>query len=199
MLSKTLAQRQALTTIQRRFASTSDYHSLNDQVFYAPRNEVAFAGDRFAVFDNSNPTERRFAPYVMKELAFKNVMGLGGTCFILHMCPYYVFLYPTLPFWLGNWAYQSWNVMSNAVRQVELHKDGKSVTLHPIIGNPFDAKIKDIKKLENEKSLVETFEESFLFPIAVSGKKYVLHGNGQESIKNGELFRAIINGQSIKL
>ena len=73
------------------------------------------------------------------------------------------------------------------------------MTLHPRIGSAFTAQIKDVEKLKHEKSLVETFEESYLFPVSVGGKKYYLHGNGQESIKNGEVFRAIINGQAIKL
>ena len=85
------------------------------------------------------------------------------------------------------------------MRVVELHKDGKEVTFHPALGSAFTAKIKDVKKLRNEKSLVETYEESYLFPLDVNGRKIFLHGNGHEAIKNGELFRAIINGQSIKL
>ena len=86
------------------------------------------------------------------------------------------------------------------MNKVELHKDGKNVTLHPRVGNPFTVKISQIEKKRHEKTLVETYEESFLFPIEISGKGlYHLHGNGQEAIKNGELFRAVINGQSIKL
>ena len=75
--------------------------------------------------------------------------------------------------------------------------------MHPRIGAPFSVKISDIEKLRDEKTLVETYEESYLFPIKVptskGHKEYYLHGQGQESIKNGELFRAMLNGQSIKL
>ena len=59
--------------------------------------------------------------------------------------------------------------------------------------------IKDIKKLAHEKTLVETFEESSMFPIQVGKATYYIHGQGQECIQNGEVFRAIINGQSIKV
>ena len=42
-----------------------------------------------------------------------------------------------------------------------------------------------------------------MFPIEVtSGGKselYYIYGAGQDAIKNGELFRAVINGQAIKL
>ena len=56
-----------------------------------------------------------------------------------------------------------------------------------------------IQKLQHERSLVETFEESTMFPIKVQNKTYYLNGPGQEAVKNGEVFRAIVNGQSIKL
>jgi len=59
--------------------------------------------------------------------------------------------------------------------------------------------IKDIKKLAHEKTLVDTFEESSMFPIQVGKATYYIHGQGQECIKHGEVFRAIINGQSIKV
>ena len=62
-----------------------------------------------------------------------------------------------------------------------------------------DVKISQVQKLKHEKDLIQTFEEAYLFPVNIAGKKYYLHGNGQESIKHGEAFRAIINGQSIKL
>jgi hypothetical protein len=38
-----------------------------------------------------------------------------------------------------------------------------------------------------------------MFPIEVGQNKYYIHGSGQEAIKNGEVFRAIVNGQAIKL
>ena len=63
--------------------------------------------------------------------------------------------------------------------------------------------IKDIQKLKHEKTLVETYIEPYLFPIEYteggSKKTFYIHGHGQEPIKNGELFRAIINGKAIRL
>ena len=43
-----------------------------------------------------------------------------------------------------------------------------------------------------------------MFPIEVQEanakqSQYYIYGAGQDAIKNGELFRAIINGQAIKL
>ena len=98
-----------------------------------------------------------------------------------------------------NWMYMSMSYMAYTVRKIELHKDGRTVSVHPRVGSVYTAQIKDIEKLRHEKTLVETYEEAYLFPVKINGKEIYLHGQGQESIKNGELFRAIINGQSIKL
>ena len=55
-------------------------------------------------------------------------------------------------------------------------------------------------KKSNEKELVQTFEEGFMFPIEVANtQKYYIYGRSHEAVKNGEIFRAIINGQAIKL
>ena len=126
-------------------------------------------------------------------------MGFCGTLAIDHFLMAGVFTQVALAGWCVNWSWQVYQLMSTSVHTVELHDDGKSVTLHPRMGSAFKARISDIQKQRHEKTLVETYEESFLFPISVAGKPYNLHGQGAEAIKQGELFRAIINGQSIKL
>ena len=73
------------------------------------------------------------------------------------------------------------------------------MTLGRYSGKVITVDIKDVHKLQHEKALVETFEESTMFPIKVGKQTYYLNGPGQEAIKNGEVFRAIVNGQSIKL
>ena len=95
--------------------------------------------------------------------------------------------------------YRVGTIMTSSVRKIELHRDGRTVTVTPRIGSAFDAKVSDVRKLQHEKELIQTFEESFLYPVEIKGKKWLLHGQGQESIKHGEAFRAIVNGQSIKL
>ena len=66
--------------------------------------------------------------------------------------------------------------MAFTVRKIELHKDGRTVTLYPKVGAPFKALIKDIEKLRHEKTLVETYEEAYLFPVKINGKQLYLHG-----------------------
>ena len=84
---------------------------------------------------------------------------------------------------------------------MDLNSDGKTVTIKfgRFGGKQINVNIKDIQKLEHEKVLVETYEESMMFPVKVGKHTYYFNGQGHESIKHGELFRAIINGQSIKL
>ena len=89
--------------------------------------------------------------------------------------------------------------MNRAIVQCELLTCGTQVLLSLKRGSAFTAKISDIYKGENEKSLVETFDEPFLFPVEIKGKgEYFFHGHGQNAIKHGEAFRAIINGKNIK-
>ncbi len=197
MLARSIRQQTIFNFAKRNFSA--GYHSLDDQIFYVPVRAVKFEGDRITVFDNRTTKETRYVPWAYKESAFKNVMGLGGTMVWSHMHPMGFIGDAVMAAWVLNWAYTSWGLVSSTVRHVELNKDGKTVMIHPLIGSSFSAKIKDIKKLEHEKTLVETFEDAFMFPIEINGVKWHLHGNGQESIRNGEIFRAIINGQSIKL
>ena len=53
-----------------------------------------------------------------------------------------------------HWAYHSMSIMTSTVRKIELHKDGKTVTVTPRIGSAWDAKITDVQKLKHEKDLV---------------------------------------------
>ena len=86
--------------------------------------------------------------------------------------------------------------MSNAVTKIDLVGDGKSVqlTFGKFMNKTMTVPIKDIKKASHERSLVETFEEGTMFPITVGSNIYYVKGPGQEAIKNGEVFRAVING-----
>ena len=53
-----------------------------------------------------------------------------------------------------NWSYKSMAIMSSTVRKIELHKDGRTVTVTPRIGNAWDVKISEVRKLEHEKELI---------------------------------------------
>lgn len=57
--------------------------------------------------------------------------------------------------------------MSNAITKIELHEDGKTVTLTYKGGSHIVVPIKNIYKKVHERELVDTYEESFLFPITI--------------------------------
>ena len=180
-------------------AASDDYHSLDGQVLYTPQNPVQFSGTTAVVFDATQTSERRFVPWEIKEHTFKHTMGFMGTMVWTYMYPLGLIGDLTAAGFVLNWARRCLTIMLSTVRKIELHQDGKTVTVTPRVGSPYAVAIKDIRKLRHEKTLVETYEEAYLFPVEVQGKEVFLHGNGHESVKHGELFRAIINGQSIKL
>ena len=123
------------------FSSASGYHNLDDHVYYVPERPVTFTSDKFAVFDNNSTKERRYAPFEIKEITFKNVMGFAGTMVWDHMHPMGLLTEVVAVGWVVNWAWSSWKLLSSTVRLVELHKDGKNVTVHPRIGSSFVVKI----------------------------------------------------------
>ena len=138
-------------------------------------------------------------PYEIKTLSFKCSMGIGGVWVWDYMYNFGFYSEIFAGAFALNWMYKATMIMTSTIRKVELHRDGKQATITPRIGSAWTCKISDVRKLQHEKELIQTFEESYLFPVQISGKKYYLHGQGQEAIKHGEAFRAVINGQSIKL
>ena len=70
--------------------------------------------------------------------------------------------------------------MSNAVTKIDLLDDGKRVNLHfgRVGGSVQTVDIASIKKQAHERTLVETFEESSMFPIKVNDKTFYINGNG---------------------
>ena len=123
------------------FSSASGYHNLDDHVYYVPERPVTFTGDKLAVFDNNSTKERRYAPFEIKEITFKNAMGFAGTMVWDHMHPMGLLTEVVAVGWVVNWAWSSWKLLTSTVRLVELHKDGKNVTVHPRIGSSFVVKI----------------------------------------------------------
>jgi hypothetical protein len=142
-------------------------------------------------------------PYEVKEAtlkAFLGIIGLNVLDFFFH--PGYWFYSSGALFFALNYIYRVYQFMGFA--KMDLNEDGKTVTVKFKIGGSSTFKIRDISKMRKEKTLVETFEECYLFPISVSNSNgssttYYFYGSGQDAIKNGEIFRAIINGQNVKV
>lgn len=174
----------------------------DDNIFYTPVRPVAFKNGKAAVFaQETSPNTPRYVPYEVKETTIKNFMGVMGVVIFDYLfapgAGYYTV--GALSFGL-NWIYRVYGYMGNAITHIDLHEDGKTVSVRFKTGGTAMFKVKDIMKKRHEKELVQTFEEGFLYPIEVQGQgQFYIYGAGQDAVKNGELFRAIINGQAVKL
>lgn len=139
-------------------------------------------------------------PWELKETTIKNSLGAFGIVTLDYLFSWGPMFYNLGTAWFGlHWLYRVYSYMGYAITKIDLHEDGKSVTVTFKTGGITTLKIKDITKKQHEKELVQTFEEGFMFPIEVPKGKdgkltYYIYGSSQEAIKNGEIFRAIING-----
>lgn len=170
-----------LATANRRFYATGaaqkaritspddEYSVFEEQAFYTPTRKVDFSSGRATIFyQDVTPNKMRYVPYEVKESTIKNWLGvvmMGALHYLLSPSPY-LYTFGSAIFSI-NWVYTVYSYMSNAVSRVDLHEDGKTVTLTFKSGGTTTVQIKDIKKKKHEKELVQTFEECFLFPIAV--------------------------------
>jgi hypothetical protein len=77
-----------------------------------------------------------------------------------------------------SYSYNVYKLLTNAVTKVVLLESGKQAefTFGKLRGKTTIVNIKDIVKEENEKVLVETYEESTMFPLKVGNNTYYLHG-----------------------
>ena len=203
-----LAQRSPMTA--RRLYSTasqqSQYETFDDNIFYTPVRRVDFSNGKSTIFHlSASPSQLRSVPWEVKETTVKNFLGVFGMVIVDYLFAPGAGFYTAGALTFGlNWMYRVYSYMGNAITRIDLHDDGKTVTVGFKTGGSATFKVKDILKKQHEKELVQTFEEGFLFPIEVqagTGKaaQYYIYGSGQDAIKNGELFRAIINGQAVRV
>jgi len=180
----------------RTFADAAEYQAVDQENWYTPVHPVS---GRTVVFDASATKETYFVPWELKGEAFKAAFLIG----VVHMWDVGLGLGGSAPyiqaFLALRFGYTAYGLGSKAVSKVVLLDGGKQVEFSGRALRATTVNIKDIQKEEHEKTLVETYEESTMFPLKVGGTTYYLNGQGQECVKNGELLRAIINGQSIKM
>ena len=200
MLAKSLL-RAKLINVRGFSAASQAYESVGEGNLYTPVHKPQFSGKSLTVFNSEDCKEKRSVPFEVKEASIKNGLGIIGVYMASNLFQIGPFFALGQAFFCFNYTFSVWKLMSHAVTKVDLHDDGKKVTLTfgRVGGKTKVVDIKDIRKLENEKALVETFDEGLMFPVTVGDQKYYLNGPGHEAVKNGEIFRAIINGQPIKL
>jgi len=162
-------------------------------------------------------------PYEIKEHALKGVLYtffltfLGRFGSAMKLVPLNVLKIKIFPHFVASvGAYHIlrplW-YMYNAVTKIELSEDGRKVRLEFKNGlkRPIEVEISRLYKKKAENFLNECYTEPFLFPVeidytdikgefSVFAKRTVyLYGDTHRCIKHGEILRAILNGQSIKL
>ena len=157
---------------------------------------MSFSGKSLTVFNGEGLYKKAQFPWKVKEIGAKTVF-YSGLVLIWDL------IFPFGSLWslaqggiIANQSYNLYKLYGNAVTKIELLDDGRKVTLYfgKLRARAQTVKISDIRKLEHERTLVETYEEPCLFPLQVGKQTVYINGAGQESILHGELFRAIING-----
>ena len=93
------------------------------------------------MFDSEKIKERRFVPYEIKETSFKAVGGICGFTVLNHVHPLLMHGWTELAVaaFAVNWVYMCSNYMLRTVRRIDLHKDGRTITVHPRIGSSYTA------------------------------------------------------------
>lgn len=134
----------------------------------------------------------------LSSLSDSFLLSLGTT---FHFIPAAVFVF---------FYSRTLNLMYNAVTAIKLKEDGKTVILEFKLRKSIEVEIKRILKNKEENFLMECYSEPFLFPLILdytdvysayslkSKRTVYLYGDSKDCIKNGELLRAVINGQTIK-
>ena len=188
--------------LQFSFATKAQQKTLEHQWTtknpYTPVRPIQYTKGTYIVFDQPKKTVLQ-VPYEIKETGVRNTIGL-----IVSEIASYMFLKlsPLSTIFVANFAIQVLWRMSKAIMKVELLEGGKKVRMTKKTGGTFVADINKIQKLRDEALLLATFAEPYLYPIEVTNdkgrvKKYYLYGQGFLPIKNGEVFRAIINGKEL--
>ena len=187
--------------------------------FYPIRGLPEFQNGLFTVFDNKQLDNK--VPYLIKEYSTK---GFLYTFFLIwggrYIAAYssakivsYSMFYSFIPAGVFSFFYGKivWTMM-NAVTTIRLKENGTHVILEFKNFLPsLEVEISRLKKVESETIYNECYFEPNLYPIDIdyedvygkfsfrSKRRVYLYSDSHESIRNGEIFRAIINGQNIRL
>lgn len=162
-------------------------------------------------------------PYEIKEHALKGVLYtffltfLGRFSAAMKLAPIKIFNIKFFPHYVASVAaYHTlrplW-YMYNSVTKIQLSEDGMKIRLEFKNGlkKPVEIEISRIYKKKAENFMNECYTEPFLFPVEIDytdikgeysllAKRTVyLYGDSHKCIKHGEILRALLNGQSIKL
>lgn len=193
--------------------------SEDSKYYYPIRGFPAFTSGSYTVFENKiSDGKLPLLPYEVKECAMKGFLYTLFTVWLARFATAGLYSsWGLIPYWSASlFVYQYakvWHFMLNAITKIELLENGTQVRFEfKNLRKSIVVDISRIKKLDNlEKTVLESFAEPYLLPIEInyediygkqsfrSTKKYFIYGDSHTAIRDGEIFRAIINAQSIKL
>ena len=133
---------------------------------------------RTLIFDADACKEQKYAPWEVKSQSIQTAFIMSVVYMwdaIFNLGGGYTALQTLLA---GKYAWTVYGLMNNAVTKVVLLEGGKKVefTFGKTSGSAKIFDIKDIKKQAHEKTLVQTFEESTMFPLKIGKETYYIHG-----------------------
>ncbi len=193
-----------------------------DNYHYPIKGFPSFANRTYTVFENTPiPGKFPLMPWEVKECCLK---GWIYTFFLMWLGRFTgqgLTTYLTQGIFIPNFTaviffYQYGRIvhyMANAITSIKLMDNGTHVIFtFKNFRRPVEVEISRIKKIgDAEKVIQESFVEPYLLPIEIdyddvygkssfrARKRYFIYGESHEAIKDGEIFRAIINSQPIKL
>ena len=110
--------------------------------------KINFQNGRSVIFNqDSTPGKLRYVPWEVKETTLKNFLGVIGFTIFDYLFHPGAALYSVGAFAFGlNWMYRVYQYMGHAITKIELHEDGKTVSVEFKTGGTATLKIKDIMK-----------------------------------------------------
>ena len=133
----------------RLFSSSTGaaaYESFDDNIFYTPVRKAQFQNGVTTIY-HQDPKSIRYVPWEVKETTIKNVLGVAGMVIIDYLFAPGATFYTLGAASFGlNWMYRVYGYMGNAITHIDLHEDGKTVTVTFKTGGTANIKIKDIMK-----------------------------------------------------
>lgn len=145
-----LANTQSMRMFSAAAASNNQqYESFDDNIFYTPVRKLAFNNGRSTIFDQPvvPANQIKYVPWEVKEATLKNFLGVVGFGILDYLFHPGAFVYSIGAFAFGfNWMHKVYHYMGHAITKIDLHEDGKTVTVEFKTGGIATLKIKDIMK-----------------------------------------------------
>ena len=202
-----------------------EVYDLKLNEYYVPSIKLPEFHDEGLVifkYDSPTPDETGFiklpqVPYEIKEHAMKGFLytfflTFAGRVFSNFSNMTTFSFFPLIPASVFLYQYSSaLSYMINSVTEIRLNPDGHRITLLFKYRKPMTISVSQIIKKKEENFLNQCFTEPMLYPIQINrteefGKyslwshmNVYLYSESHQSIKYGEILRAIINNQPIEL